>query len=48
MMDYRLNQNADSNIVSLVEDLVVSHIKGNCLILVALPMTGMQQLKLSI
>ncbi|KAK0503501.1 P-loop containing nucleoside triphosphate hydrolase protein [Armillaria luteobubalina] len=34
-----LIQNAESNIVSLVEDLVVSHIKGNCLILVALPMT---------
>ncbi|KAK0196875.1 P-loop containing nucleoside triphosphate hydrolase protein [Armillaria mellea] len=34
-----LIQNAESNIVRLVEDLVVSHIKGNCLILVALPMT---------
>ncbi|KAG7448030.1 P-loop containing nucleoside triphosphate hydrolase protein [Guyanagaster necrorhizus] len=34
-----LIQNAESNVVSLVEDLVVSHIKGNCLILVALPMT---------
>ncbi|TFK46143.1 hypothetical protein OE88DRAFT_1687998 [Heliocybe sulcata] len=32
-------QNADEEIVHLVEDLVVSHIKGNCLILVALPMT---------
>jgi hypothetical protein len=26
--------------VELVKDLVVSHIKGKCLILVALPMTG--------
>ncbi|KAK0210987.1 P-loop containing nucleoside triphosphate hydrolase protein [Desarmillaria ectypa] len=34
-----LIQNAENNIVSLVEDLVVSHIKGNCLILVILPMT---------
>lgn len=33
-------QNAEDDIVKLVENLVVSHIKGNCLILVALPMTG--------
>jgi len=33
-------QNAESEVVKLVEDLVISHIKGNCLILVALPMTG--------
>jgi hypothetical protein len=33
-------QNAEPEIVKLVEDLVISHIKGNCLILVALPMTG--------
>ncbi|KII84204.1 hypothetical protein PLICRDRAFT_46578 [Plicaturopsis crispa FD-325 SS-3] len=32
-------QNADPHVVKLVEDLVVSHIKGNCLILVALPIT---------
>lgn len=32
--------NADNEIVQLVEEMVVSHIKGNCLILVALPMTG--------
>ncbi|KAF9053960.1 hypothetical protein BDZ89DRAFT_1056513 [Hymenopellis radicata] len=31
--------NADNEIVQLVEDMVVSHITGNCLILVALPMT---------
>ncbi|EPQ51165.1 hypothetical protein GLOTRDRAFT_141261 [Gloeophyllum trabeum ATCC 11539] len=31
--------NAEPEIVKLVEDLVVSHIQGNCLILVALPMT---------
>jgi len=31
--------NADEDIVELVKDLVVSHIKGKCLILVALPMT---------
>lgn len=34
-------QNAPKKMVKLVEDLVVSHIEGNCLILVALPMTGM-------
>lgn len=33
-------QNAEDDMIKLVEDLVVSHIKGNCLILVALPMTG--------
>lgn len=33
-------QNAEPEVVRLVEDLVISHIKGNCLILVALPMTG--------
>ncbi|KAF8921041.1 P-loop containing nucleoside triphosphate hydrolase protein [Mucidula mucida] len=31
--------NADNEIVQLVEDMVISHITGNCLILVALPMT---------
>ncbi|EKM52205.1 uncharacterized protein PHACADRAFT_198273 [Phanerochaete carnosa HHB-10118-sp] len=31
-------QNASSDTVQLVEDLVKSHIKGNCLILVTLPM----------
>ncbi|KAG5636061.1 hypothetical protein H0H81_009232 [Sphagnurus paluster] len=34
-----LIQNAESQTIKLVEDMVVSHIKGNCLILVALPMT---------
>ncbi|KAK7467517.1 hypothetical protein VKT23_004571 [Stygiomarasmius scandens] len=34
-----LIQNADASIVQLVEDMVLSHIKGNCLILVALPVT---------
>ncbi|KAK0196410.1 P-loop containing nucleoside triphosphate hydrolase protein [Armillaria mellea] len=32
-------QNAETEIVKLVEDMVVSHIAGNSLILVALPMT---------
>ncbi|KAJ6582935.1 P-loop containing nucleoside triphosphate hydrolase protein [Mycena vulgaris] len=32
-------QNAEPDVVQLVEEMVVSHIKGNCLILVALPMT---------
>ncbi|KAJ7668026.1 P-loop containing nucleoside triphosphate hydrolase protein [Mycena rosella] len=32
-------QNAEPEVVQLVEEMVVSHIKGNCLILVALPMT---------
>ncbi|EMD31064.1 hypothetical protein CERSUDRAFT_60537 [Gelatoporia subvermispora B] len=32
-------QNADPDIVKLVEDLVRSHIKGHCLILVTLPMS---------
>ncbi|RDB17526.1 Interferon-induced GTP-binding protein Mx2 [Hypsizygus marmoreus] len=34
-----LIQNAEPKVVKLVEDMVVSHIKGNCLILVAVPMT---------
>ncbi|KIK58162.1 hypothetical protein GYMLUDRAFT_45362 [Collybiopsis luxurians FD-317 M1] len=34
-----LIQNADPEVVKLVEDMVVSYIKGNCLILVAVPMT---------
>ncbi|KAJ7591896.1 P-loop containing nucleoside triphosphate hydrolase protein [Mycena floridula] len=34
-----LLQNAEPEVVSLVENIVISHIKGNCLILVALPMT---------
>ncbi|KAG6811611.1 hypothetical protein H0H92_006626 [Tricholoma furcatifolium] len=34
-----LVQNAEPDTVKLVEDMVVSHIKGDCLILVALPMT---------
>ncbi|KAJ7590319.1 P-loop containing nucleoside triphosphate hydrolase protein [Mycena floridula] len=34
-----LIQNAEPEVVSLVENIVISHIKGNCLILVALPMT---------
>lgn len=33
-------QNAPKKMVKLVESLVISHIEGNCLILVALPMTG--------
>ncbi|KAJ7269617.1 P-loop containing nucleoside triphosphate hydrolase protein [Mycena rebaudengoi] len=32
-------QNAEPHIVQLVEEMVVSHIRGHCLILVALPMT---------
>ncbi|KAH7928504.1 hypothetical protein BV22DRAFT_1192754 [Leucogyrophana mollusca] len=32
-------QNAEKEVVNLVEELVVSHIKGNTIILVALPMT---------
>lgn len=35
-----LIQNAEDKLVKLVEELVVSHIRGNSLILVALPMTG--------
>ncbi|KIY65284.1 hypothetical protein CYLTODRAFT_357063 [Cylindrobasidium torrendii FP15055 ss-10] len=31
--------NADNHVVKLVEDMVISHIEGNCIILVALPMT---------
>ncbi|KAJ3866155.1 P-loop containing nucleoside triphosphate hydrolase protein [Lentinula novae-zelandiae] len=34
-----LIQNAQPEVVQLVEDMVVSHIKGNCIILVAVPMT---------
>ncbi|KAJ7841825.1 P-loop containing nucleoside triphosphate hydrolase protein, partial [Mycena olivaceomarginata] len=34
-----LIQNAASDIVRLVEEMVVDHISGNCLILVAIPMT---------
>lgn len=33
-------QNAEPSTVQLVEDLVLSHIKGNCLILVTCPMSG--------
>ncbi|KAK7676574.1 hypothetical protein QCA50_020450 [Cerrena zonata] len=32
-------QNAESETVKLVEDLVLSHIRGNCIILVTLPMS---------
>ncbi|KAH7920090.1 hypothetical protein BV22DRAFT_826286 [Leucogyrophana mollusca] len=32
-------QNAEKEVVNLVEELVISHIKGNTIILVALPMT---------
>ncbi|KAJ3557530.1 hypothetical protein NM688_g1423 [Phlebia brevispora] len=32
-------QNAEDDVVALVEELVKAHIKGNCLILVALPMS---------
>jgi hypothetical protein len=35
-----LVQNAEADVVKFIEDLVISHIKRNCLILVALPMTG--------
>lgn len=34
-----LIHNAEPEIVKLVEDLVIHYIKGNCLILIALPMT---------
>lgn len=33
-------QNASTETVQLVEDLVRANIKGNCLILVTLPMSG--------
>ena len=33
-------QNAEPEVVQLVEDLVTSYVKGNCLILVTLPMSG--------
>jgi hypothetical protein len=36
-----LIQNAESEIVKLVEDMVLSHIERDCLILVTLPMTGL-------
>jgi hypothetical protein len=35
-----LIQNATDEVVSRVEDLVVSYVKGDSLILVTLPMTG--------
>ena len=44
-------QYADDSIVKLVEDLVKSHIsrdKGNCLILVTLPMSGRHLLNIAI
>jgi hypothetical protein len=34
-------QNAEEDIVTMVESLVSSHIKRNCIILVTLPMSGM-------
>ncbi|KAF9066276.1 P-loop containing nucleoside triphosphate hydrolase protein [Rhodocollybia butyracea] len=34
-----LIQNAEPEVVKLVEDMVISHIQGNCIILVAIPMT---------
>ncbi|KAJ3722601.1 P-loop containing nucleoside triphosphate hydrolase protein [Lentinula raphanica] len=34
-----LIQNAEPKVVQLVEDMVISHIKGDCIILVAIPMT---------
>ena len=33
-------QNADPEVVQLVEDLVTSYVRGNCLILVTLTMSG--------
>ena len=36
-----LIQNAEPDVVQLVEDMVISHIGGNSLILIALPMTGL-------
>ena len=35
-----LIQNAEPEDVKLVEDMVLSQIQGNCLILIALPVTG--------
>lgn len=35
-----LIQNASSEVVSFIENMVTSHIKGNCIILVTLPMSG--------
>ncbi|KAF5339054.1 hypothetical protein D9758_014124 [Tetrapyrgos nigripes] len=43
-----LIQNAEADIVKLVEEMVSSHIKGNCLILVALPMTGRHSISVSV
>ena len=40
-------QNADQEIVQLVEDLVTSYVEGNCLILVTLPMSGQAYPQLS-
>ncbi|KAI0324475.1 hypothetical protein GY45DRAFT_1340756 [Cubamyces sp. BRFM 1775] len=40
LADLRIIQNADDETVRLVEDMVTSHIKGNSLILVTLPMSG--------
>ena len=34
-------QNADPETVKMVEDMVVNHIEGNCLILLTIPMSGM-------
>lgn len=35
-----LIQNEEPEVVSLVEDLVKVNIKGNCLIIVTIPMSG--------
>ena len=40
MLGLGIIANAEQEIVDLVEEMVISHIRGNCLILVALPMTG--------
>ncbi len=40
-------QNAEPEVVQLVEDLVKSYVGGNCLILVTLPMSGEQSQKRS-
>lgn len=37
-----LVQNAEDDTVRLVEDLVRTNIRGNCLILVVIPMSGKQ------
>lgn len=39
-------QNAESETVQFVEELVLSHIRGNCLILVTLPMSGIYSFRL--